>query len=76
MGRKKVVSPDVDVEVEDPEEEEILQESIEFFKPTAEKIEEYERELKELLEKIPSDVLEWSWFTVIPEKPRKKEGEE
>ena len=76
MAKRKVVSPDVDVEVESPEEEEILEEAIEFFKPTAEKIEEYEAQLRELLEKIPSDVLEWSWFTVIPAKRKEKEGEE
>ena len=77
MARRRKVSPDIEVELETDEEEDIIEEALEQFVPTYERIEEYERQLEDLLNRIPEDVRPYVWITVIPEKaPVRIEEEE
>ena len=77
MARRRKVSPDVEVELETDEEEDIVEDALEQFMPTYEMIEEYERQLEDLLNRIPANVRPYVWITVIPEKaPVRIEEEE
>ena len=77
MARRRKVSPDIEVELETDEEEDIIEDALERFMPTYERIEEYERQLEDLLNRIPANVRPHVWITVIPEKvPIRIEEEE
>ena len=65
MARRRKVSPDVEVELETDEEEDVVEEALEQFMPTYERIEEYERQLEDLLNRVPANVRPHIWITVI-----------